>query len=82
MNLFLLGRIIGLYALIFGATLTSPILVGLWYREPEVLHFLWPMAGSIGFGTLLWLIGRQHSRELSVGDGYLIVTLRGPDLAV
>ncbi len=75
MNLLLLGRIIGIYALIFGATLTFPILVGLWYREPEVLNFLWPMAGSIGAGTLLWLIGRQRSRELSVGDGYLVVTL-------
>jgi trk system potassium uptake protein len=75
MNLFLLGRIIGIYALIFGVTLLGPILVGLWYREPEVLHFLWPMAGSIGFGAVLWLIGRQRTRELSVGDGYLIVTL-------
>jgi trk system potassium uptake protein len=75
MNLFLIGRIIGIYALIFGATLLSPILVGLWYREPEVLHFLWPMAGSIGFGAVLWLIGRQRTRELSVGDGYLIVAL-------
>jgi trk system potassium uptake protein len=75
MNLFLLGRIIGIYALIFGVTLLGPILVGLWYRELEVLHFLWPMAGSIGFGAVLWLIGRQRTRELSVGDGYLIVTL-------
>jgi trk system potassium uptake protein TrkH len=75
MNLFLVGRIVGIYALIFGITLTSPILVGLWYREPEVLHFLWPMAGSVGFGTFLWLIGRRRARELSVGDGYLVVTL-------
>ena len=75
MNLFLVGRIVGIYALIFGITLTSPILVGLWYREPEVLHFLWPMAGSLGFGALLWLIGRRRTRDLSVGDGYLVVTL-------
>ena len=75
MNLFLLGRIIGIYALIFGVTLLSPILIAVWYREPEILHFLWPMAGSIGFGALLWLIGRRRTHELSVGDGYLIVTL-------
>ncbi|HSO81172.1 TrkH family potassium uptake protein [Thiocapsa sp.] len=75
MNLFLVGRIVGIYALIFGITLVSPILVGLWYREPEVLHFLWPMAGSLGFGAFLWLIGRRRARELSVGDGYLVVTL-------
>jgi trk system potassium uptake protein TrkH len=75
MNLFLLGRIIGIYALIFGITLLSPILVGLWYREPEILHFFLPMVGSIGLGAFLWLIGRRRTRELSVGDGYLIVTL-------
>ncbi|WP_296695560.1 TrkH family potassium uptake protein [Thiocapsa sp. UBA6158] len=75
MNLFLVGRIVGIYALIFGVTLVSPILVGLWYREPEVLHFLWPMAGSLGFGAFLWLFGRRRAHELSVGDGYLVVTL-------
>jgi trk system potassium uptake protein len=75
MNLVLVGRIVGIYALIFGLTLIGPILVGLWYREPEVVHFLWPMIGSLGGGAVLWLMGRRRARELSVGDGYLIVTL-------
>ncbi|RKT45001.1 TrkH family potassium uptake protein [Thiocapsa rosea] len=75
MNLVLVGRIVGIYALIFGITLIGPILVGVWYREAEVAHFLWPMVGSLAGGAFLWLIGRRRSRELSVGDGYLVVTL-------
>lgn len=75
MNLVLVGRIVGIYALIFGITLIGPILVGIWYREAEVVHFLWPMVGSLAGGAFLWLIGRRRARELSVGDGYLVVTL-------
>ncbi len=75
MSLSLIIRVIGVYAMIFGATLLGPILVGIGYGEPEVAHFLWPMAASIGFGTLLWFARRRHVRELGVRDGYLVVTL-------
>ncbi|WP_296805235.1 TrkH family potassium uptake protein [Thiocapsa sp.] len=75
MNPVLVGRIVGIYALIFGITLIGPILVGLWYRESDVVHFLWPMVGSLAGGAFLWLIGRRRARELSVGDGYLVVAL-------
>ena len=76
MNLVLAIRVIGIYAMIFGATLIGPILVGVIYREPATLHFLGPMAVSLGVGSLLWLAGRRHpTRELGVRDGYLVVTL-------
>lgn len=75
MRLSLIVRVIGVYATIFGATLMGPVLVGVWYREPAAAHFLWPMAGSIGFGTLLWKAGRRDVRELGVRDGYLVVSL-------
>jgi trk system potassium uptake protein TrkH len=76
MNPVLAIRVIGIYAMIFGATLIGPVLVGLIYREAATLHFLWPMAASLGVGSLLWQTGRRHpTRELGVSDGYLIVTL-------
>ena len=76
MNLVLAIRVIGIYAMIFGSTLIGPILVGVIYREPATLHFLGPMAVSLGVGSLLWLAGRRHpTRELGVRDGYLVVTL-------
>lgn len=76
MNPVLAIRVIGIYAMIFGTTLAGPVLVGLIYREPATLHFLGPMAVSLGVGSLLWMTGRRHpTRELGVRDGYLIVTL-------
>lgn len=76
MNPVLALRVIGIYAMIFGATLIGPILVGLIYRESATLHFLWPMATCLGVGSLLWLTGLRHpTRELGVRDGYLVVTL-------
>jgi trk system potassium uptake protein len=76
MNPVLAIRVIGIYAMIFGATLVGPVLVGLIYRETETLHFLGPMAVSLGVGSLLWVTGRRHpTRELGARDGYLIVTL-------
>jgi trk system potassium uptake protein TrkH len=76
MNPVLAIRVIGIYAMIFGATLIGPVLVGLIYRAAATLHFLWPMAASLGVGSLLWQTGRRHpTRELGVRDGYLIVTL-------
>jgi trk system potassium uptake protein TrkH len=74
-SLRLLGRIIGLYALLFAVTLTLPVGIGLALQEPEVRHFLWPMIGSLTLGTVLWGIGGPVRRDLGVRDGYLIVTV-------
>lgn len=76
MNPVLAVRIIGIYGMIFGATLIGPVLVGLIYGESAALHFLGPMATSLGVGGLLWMAGRKHViRELGARDGYLIVSL-------
>ncbi len=76
MNPVLAIRVIGIYAMIFGATLIGPVLVGFIYRESATLNFLGPMAASLGVGNLLWMIGRRRpTRELGLRDGYLIVTL-------
>ena len=76
MNPLLTVQVIGIYSMIFGATLIGPILVGLNYWEAETLHFLWPMAACLGVGSLLFVAGRRRNdRELGVRDGYLIVTL-------
>jgi trk system potassium uptake protein TrkH len=62
--------------MLFGATLTGPVLVGSIHGEPETLHFLGPMAACLGVGGLLWGLGRLGAiHELGVRDGYLIVSL-------
>lgn len=75
MHGFSIARIVGLFAVLFGLTLAAPILIGLWYREPEALHFLQPMAGSVLLGGLLWLVGRRRPTNLAVRDGFLVVVL-------
>ena len=74
-HLYSVLRIVGLFAILFGLTLGVPILVALWYEEPEILPFFAPMAGSLGLGTLLWIAGRWRPTHLGVRDGFLIVAL-------
>ena len=68
-------RIVGLFAILFGLTLSAPILIALWYQDGEVANFLVPMAGSLTLGLLLWLTGRLRPTNLGVRDGFLVVVL-------
>ncbi|MCG6861963.1 MAG: TrkH family potassium uptake protein [Chromatiaceae bacterium] len=75
MHPYSISRVVGLFAMMFGLTLTAPILISLWYREAESVSFLVPMAGSLVLGLALWLIGRLRPAMLGVRDGFLIVAL-------
>ena len=70
-----IARIVGLFAIMFGLTLTIPILISLWYRETESINFLKPMVCSLALGLGLWLVGRLRPVNLGVRDGFLIVAL-------
>jgi trk system potassium uptake protein TrkH len=70
-----IARIVGLFAIMFGLTLTAPILISFWYGGAESASFLLPMAGSLTLGLSLWLIGRLGPANLGVRDGFLIVAL-------
>jgi trk system potassium uptake protein TrkH len=81
MHPLLIARVLGLFALLFGVTLTVPMGIALLYREPALAHFLYPLAGSVGLGAMLVALGKLgglqgHQRgELGVRDGFLIVAL-------
>ncbi len=75
MHPFSIARIVGLFAIMFGLTLASPMLISLWYGEADFVSFLGPMAGSLGLGLSLWLLGRFRPANLGVRDGFLIVAL-------
>lgn len=75
MHPYSIARIVGLFALLFGLTLTVPILIALWYQEPELGGFVASMAGSLALGSALWVIGRLRPTNLAVRDGFLVVTL-------
>lgn len=67
-------RIVGLFSILFGLTLSAPVLIALSYQDGEV-PFIVPMAGSLTLGLFLWLIGRLHPINLRVRDGFLVVAL-------
>jgi trk system potassium uptake protein TrkH len=82
MHPLLIARVLGLFALLFAATLTVPIAVGLVYGEADLRHLLQPLAGALSLGLVLWLAGGLGARfglgrhdELGVRDGFLIVAL-------
>ncbi len=75
MHGFSIARVVGLFSIMFSLTLVVPILIALGYGEAEVRHFLYPMAGSLGMGILLWLLGQVRPPNLGTRDGFLIVAL-------
>ncbi|WP_295883894.1 TrkH family potassium uptake protein [uncultured Thiohalocapsa sp.] len=82
MHPLLIARVLGLFALLFAATLTVPVAVGLAYGEAELRHLLLPLSGALALGLVLWLSGGLGARlrigrrgELGVRDGFLIVAL-------
>ena len=75
MHLLLVSRILGVFAILYAATLTVPLLLVWLYGEPNPWPYLLPMLGSLGIGLLLRLVGIHRHHELSVRDGFLIVTL-------
>jgi trk system potassium uptake protein TrkH len=70
---FSIARVIGLFAIMFGLTLTAPVLIALWYGEADVVDFLEPLGGSLTAGLVLWAIGHLRPPNLGVRDGFLVV---------
>ena len=71
-----IARTIGVFSMIFGLTLLVPIMLAVGYGEfHEIPNFLIPLAGSVGLGGTLWLIGRREPANLGTRDGFLIVVL-------
>ncbi len=61
--------------MLFSATLIVPILVSLWYKDGELLHFLYPMLSIFAIGFVLWGMARKQKHRLVTRDGFLIVAL-------
>lgn len=75
MHWFSIARVVGLFSVMFSLTLLVPIGVAFAYGEAEIRYFLYPLAGSLGMGLALWLIGRLRPPNLGTRDGFLIVAL-------
>ena len=70
-----LVHVLGGLLIFFSLTYLMPIVASLVYADGTWIDFV--LAGGMAFalGTLLFLLGRPHKREIKPRDGFLLVTL-------
>ena len=68
-------RILGLLLMLFSLTLSVPLLLAFFLRDPTVPGFGWAFGITLLGGFLLWLPARNSRRELHTRDGFLITSL-------
>ena len=69
------GRVLGLMAMLMSLTHLAPIAVALFYADGTAPAFLLSMAFNFACGLVVWLATRAHGGELQPRDGFLLVTL-------
>ncbi|HIO97321.1 MAG TPA: potassium transporter [Leucothrix sp.] len=75
MQLFVIQRILGLLLVIFSFTMLPPALVGLLYKDPSILPFIFAFALVFIIGAIMWYPVRNRKRELRLREGFLVVVL-------
>lgn len=70
-------RVVGVLLTLFSITMLTPVLIGLVYGDQvkALTPFLGAFLASIVVGLLLFLPVRNHTAELRIRDGFLIVVL-------
>jgi len=75
MQLRLIQKLLGLFLLLYSATLLPPLLLSLLYADGEILHFLYSLGVTVFTGLLLWWPVRRLRVELRKRDGFVIVAM-------
>lgn len=68
-------RLFGILLLFYSLNFLPSIAVSFYYADGELGVFVSSMLSVIALGFLLWVSNRHHRQELSVRDGFLVVTL-------
>ena len=69
-------KILGQLLMIFSISMIPPMLVGLYFKETDVLaSFGSSMVATILMGLLLWLPCRTKNDDLRLRDGFIVVVL-------
>jgi trk system potassium uptake protein TrkH len=72
-RVFPVARILGLLLVLYSSTLLPPVLISLWYRDGEAIHFLTSMGLTFAAGIVIWFPSRLWVQDLRNRDGFLIV---------
>lgn len=74
MRSLVIQRLIGLFLMMFSATLALPSALSWYVQDGELRHFLVFMAGMFIAGSALWAPARQSTGQLRAREGFLVVT--------
>jgi trk system potassium uptake protein TrkH len=74
-NLFPLLHVLGMIIGVFGLSMLLPLAVSEWSGDAARYAYDEAVLITLGFGILLWLLGRYWKRELKARDGILLVVL-------
>lgn len=75
MQLLVIQRILGLLLMLHSVTMLPPLLVALFYIEPEWLDFAVTFSGLAILGAAIWLPVRNRKTELRTRDGFVVVVM-------
>ncbi len=68
-------KVLGLLLMVFSLSLVPPVLIALYYQDGALAAFLDVLIGVLILGLLLWYPVRNHSQDLKIRDGFLIVVM-------
>ena len=75
MNMSQKPKIIGIFLMLLGLSMLTPVVVNSIYSERYAKPFFESFLITFIFGLLLWFIGRKSTRSISSRDGFIIVAL-------
>ncbi|MCW8920949.1 MAG: potassium transporter, partial [Sedimenticola sp.] len=75
MNISVIARILGIWMLLFSASLLPPAIIALIYHDGETLHFSLLILFSLIAGLTVWLMSAKHKTQLRTRDGFIIVVI-------
>lgn len=75
MHLRIICRIIGVLLMIFSLTMAVPALISMWVNDGALYAFTVAFVLTFCSGFILWLGNLRQHNELSIRDGFLVVSL-------
>ncbi|MDF1692469.1 MAG: TrkH family potassium uptake protein [Zhongshania sp.] len=75
MHLSIICRIIGMLLMIFSLTMAVPAVLALVFDDGALNAFVWAFSLTFCSGLLLWIGNLKKRQELSIRDGFLVVSL-------
>jgi trk system potassium uptake protein len=70
-----IARLFGLLLMLYSISFLPSVAVSLWYADGRAFDFVIAALASVITGLLLWLPNTRERTELSVREGFLVVTL-------